>query len=149
MSNTGDADLANCQVSDEIFLADLTCPTEGNGTTVPVTPPEPFDLPAGGQQVTVTATVGPLNADAANDVEVTCDIVGSGDPPKTITADDCDECGGLASLWLIKQDTGGVRQEGVGFSITGPCDPLSCVTDAAGECHFEKILPGSSPGRRT
>ena len=97
VANTGDAVLQNCQVTDEIFENDLTCPPQGGSTgNVAVTPSMfglmPNDGQAGGQdEQQVTGTVSGLMANACNQVSVTCDIAGT-DGPKTVSDTDDDLC---------------------------------------------------------
>jgi len=106
VTNTGGvdgADLANCTVSDEIFLADDTCPAgpAGTGTDIPLFPNTIPSLPAGSSTFIIDGeTACPTLAEACNTATVTCEIVGSVDPAtglaKTITgvADDlCEPCG--------------------------------------------------------
>jgi hypothetical protein len=92
-TNTGTANLVNCTVSDEIYLADDLCPADvGTGTVTPVSPASGIDL-APGQSGTSTGVVFDLTADACNKATVTCEIDGAFDStgqPKTISgmADD-------------------------------------------------------------
>jgi hypothetical protein len=91
ITNTGDADLANCVVSDEIYLEDSSCPADvGSGTPVPVSPDYIVDVPAGGSAILVTGeTECPAVAEACNTATVTCEVVGS---DQTITVSDDDLC---------------------------------------------------------
>ena len=149
VSNTGDADLENCTVTDDIYLDDDTCPVDvGVGTPVAIgglTTNGTFDLPIGAT-LQGTGSAGPLTKIAANNASVTCYVVDAyhaDETQKTITAEDCDTCGALCDLTLIKQDTAGNRMPGVGFTVTGPEGTLNCTTDANGECNFPGIECGT------
>jgi hypothetical protein len=86
VTNTGTAPLVNCQVTDELYRDDPTCPADvGAGDPQQVTP-DMFDLPSGSQGV--TGTVNTFH-EACNKVSVTCEIAGTG---KTITATADDVC---------------------------------------------------------
>jgi hypothetical protein len=93
VTNTGDADLENCLITEEVFLDDSSCPAD-YGLATPVTPSVAVipDLAAGSPPVEITATVAGLGKDACNQVRVTCEIC---DVDKTITvvADDVCEVG--------------------------------------------------------
>jgi len=77
-ATAADLDLVNCQATDNLFRDDPTCPTDaGSGlpTVVPLTPPNPFDVTAGGQVLLTGLTPAPpLTANACNTVSVTCTI---------------------------------------------------------------------------
>jgi hypothetical protein len=96
--NAGTANLVNCSATDTVYTEDPLCDDGLTGATtdVPLTP-VPFDLPAPAPGApptcaTLDGTVPGLLDDACNNVTVTCDVEGSGDPPKTITASAQDEC---------------------------------------------------------
>ena len=93
MQNTGDVDLANCLVVDEIFLSDPQCPADVGSGTVCFAPPA-FNLLAGGT-ANVNGTCGFIDSPACNTVTITCDIVGSS---ATITRTADDECGTSGSM---------------------------------------------------
>ncbi|MCH8992652.1 MAG: hypothetical protein IIA44_13025, partial [Acidobacteria bacterium] len=138
VANPGEADLINCTASDGLYLEDMTCPAdEGGATDVPLVPPT-FDLPMGDPCTDDTQCMNPdipvcvdcdgdgtndtcgsrltgstpplVDVTVANEASVTCDIVDSGDPLKTITADDCDECLGCTpDITIVK--TAGLTEE--------------------------------------
>ncbi|MCH8913335.1 MAG: hypothetical protein IIA33_07175, partial [Planctomycetes bacterium] len=92
VTNTGDAPLINCTVTDEIFLADDTCPAgPAGGTPIALAPAGAFNL-AGGASMQFTGTTGLLSADACNNVSVTCTI---DETDKEISADADDLCDGI------------------------------------------------------
>ena len=82
-ATAADLDLVNCQATDNLFRDDPTCPTDagsGTATPVPLNPPNPFSVPAGGQvQLTGLTPAPPLTADACNNVSVTCTIESTGE----------------------------------------------------------------------
>jgi hypothetical protein len=75
-ASAADLDLVNCQATDNLFRDDPTCPADqGAATPVPLSPPNPFNVPAGGQvQLTGLTPAPPLTANACNTVSVTCTI---------------------------------------------------------------------------
>jgi hypothetical protein len=80
-ASAADLDLVNCQATDNLFRADPTCPADqGAATLVPLNPPNPFNVPAGGQvQLTGLTPAPPLTANACNTVSVTCTIESTGE----------------------------------------------------------------------
>jgi len=91
VKNTGDSDLTDCMVTDEIYLEDHECPADmGSGTSVVVSPDQ-FDLAASATTL-VTGTVTGLTADACNKVSVTC-YSALIDDTITVQADDLCEAG--------------------------------------------------------
>jgi hypothetical protein len=80
-ASAADLDLVNCQATDNLFRDDPTCPADqGAATPVPLNPPNPFNVPAGGQvQLTGLTPVPPLTANACNTVSVTCTIESTGE----------------------------------------------------------------------
>src|SRR6185503_18436989 len=88
--NTGDADLHDCTITEELFEADTTCPADfGLATTITPSLVSIADLPVGGAALLVTAAVQGLETDACNQVKVTCSV---GDTDKTITVIADDVC---------------------------------------------------------
>jgi hypothetical protein len=75
-ASAADLDLVNCQATDNLFRDDPTCPADqGAATLVPLSPPNPFNVPAGGQvELTGLTPAPPLTANACNTVSVTCTI---------------------------------------------------------------------------
>jgi hypothetical protein len=80
-ASAADLDLVNCRATDNLFRDDPTCPADqGAATPVPLNPPNPFDVPAGGQvQLTGLTPAPPLTANACNTVSVTCTIESTGE----------------------------------------------------------------------
>jgi hypothetical protein len=96
-----EANLVNCAATDRLFRDDPTCPADvGVGTPVALAPPNPFTIPAGGQQVLTGSTPPPpLTANACNTVSVTCTIEGTG---TTITDSDDAVCPGAGEGCLTR-----------------------------------------------
>ena len=93
VTNTGDADLTNCIVTDSVFADDPTCPGDvGTGTAVTVTP-TPFDLASGSAAQVVTGDVTGLTADACNTVSVVCNVNGTSATVNGSATDVCETAG--------------------------------------------------------
>jgi hypothetical protein len=86
--NTGDADLHDCTLVEELFEDDPTCPADF-GLATPVTPSltSITDLPVGSLPVAVTASLTGLETDACNRATVTC-TVGETESTVSVMADD-------------------------------------------------------------
>lgn len=104
-TNTGEARLINCEMSDFIDTSDPECPAVDpmtNGTEVLLTGlSQPFNLAADGGMATAMGTVDGLESEACNTGFITCEIDdGTGNPvidpntelAKTISRDADDVC---------------------------------------------------------
>src|SRR5205823_8650510 len=77
VTNTGGVALANCAISDNLFMTSPTCPPTGTATAVATTPATIASL-APGDTASATGSVSGLTADACDDVTVSCDVLGGG-----------------------------------------------------------------------
>ncbi|MCH7665622.1 MAG: hypothetical protein IH936_06825 [Acidobacteria bacterium] len=109
VTNTGDAPLANCVVTDPTATCDVTSITS---------------LPVGG----APATFGCASALGANTVTVECEIVGSGQP-----ADPCDDLSLSDDTVLDTQShsTCGTLDAGPMYAVIGPAGDLTLTAGTA------------------
>src|SRR5204863_1052202 len=77
VTNTGGVPLANCAITDNLFMTSPTCPPTGTATAVATTPATIASL-APGDTASATGSVSGLTADACDDVTVSCDVLGGG-----------------------------------------------------------------------
>lgn len=114
VTNTGNAALSNCTVSDNVFESDQTCPPSGNGASVSLTGvAQPFGLPNTNDQEQFMGMIDFLSNDACNQATVTCDITDASG--KTITRTDDDVCDFPCGVTLTKEAScaGGTAGDGI------------------------------------
>ena len=93
VTNTGEVDLANCVVTDKVYLTRPTCPPQPGDVGTLLVISGTISSLSPGSSAELTGTVTGLTGDACNEVEVQCDVTGTGLQTEVVKADDVCESG--------------------------------------------------------